>query len=168
MPRVNANRQKNKPFKSKSKGSTDRKKGKASTKTKTIIKPKGRVKNTRNKLIHEAKEKKGQLIGKIQARNDHLDQTTKSIVIQKLKNEAELKIVVLFSANKDSNPNGLISDIYKSLEGSTEIEMKTDFKGIPYPTLQLIPNKKSFIRNKIMIISGERINKQGEKNSEDL
>lgn len=65
MPRVNANRQKNKPFKSKSKGSTDRKKGKASTKTKTIVKPKGRVKNTRNKLIHEAKEKKGQLIGKI-------------------------------------------------------------------------------------------------------
>ena len=45
-------RQKNKPFKTKSKGQVDRKKNKASTKTKNIAKPKGRVKNTRLKLIH--------------------------------------------------------------------------------------------------------------------
>lgn len=52
MPRV-AQRQKNKPFKSKSKALVDRNKNKtAAKKTKTIAKPKGRVKNTRNKLIH--------------------------------------------------------------------------------------------------------------------
>jgi hypothetical protein len=51
MGRVNSQRQKNKPFKAKSKGAVTRKKNKASTKTKTIAKPKGRVKNTRSKLI---------------------------------------------------------------------------------------------------------------------
>lgn len=54
MPRV-SQRQKNKPFKTKSKGLANRKKNKASTKTKTIVKPKGRVKNTRAKLINSAK-----------------------------------------------------------------------------------------------------------------
>lgn len=47
MPRVSNNRQKNKAFKSKSKGASDRKKSKASTKTKSISKPRGRTKNTR-------------------------------------------------------------------------------------------------------------------------
>lgn len=55
MPRVNSQRQKNKTFKAKSKGAVDRKKNKASTKTKSIVKPKGRVKNTRSKLVKEAK-----------------------------------------------------------------------------------------------------------------
>lgn len=81
MPRV-SQRQKNKPFKSKSKALVDRNKNKASTKkTKTIAKPKGRVKNTRSKLIHEAKEKKAMGIEKISAKNDHLDEVTKSAVI---------------------------------------------------------------------------------------
>jgi len=73
MPRI-AQRQKNKPFKSKSKALVDRNKNKTTAKkTKTIAKPKGRVKNTRSKLIHEAKEKKVLGIEKIAAKNDHLD-----------------------------------------------------------------------------------------------
>lgn len=55
MARVKSQRQKNKPFKAKSKGATDRNKNKASTKTKNIAKPKGRVKNTRSKILNEVK-----------------------------------------------------------------------------------------------------------------
>ena len=69
MPRVKSQRQKNKPFKSKSKGAIDRNKGKASTKTKTIAKPKGRVKNTRSKLLNDMKEKKTQEVEKIASKN---------------------------------------------------------------------------------------------------
>lgn len=69
MPRV-SQRQKNKPFKSKSKGVTDRKQSKASTKkTKSIAKTKGRVKNSRSKLLNQAKEKKVAELSKIQAKN---------------------------------------------------------------------------------------------------
>lgn len=58
MPRVN-NRQKNKPFKAKSKGGQERKKlGKATTKTKTIAKQRGRAKHTRSNLVTEAKLRK--------------------------------------------------------------------------------------------------------------
>ena len=86
MPRV-AQRQKNKPFKAKSKGSQDRKKCKATTKTKTIAKVKGRVKNSRANLINAAKEKKLKEINKLAAKNEHLDSTTKTIVMEQLKYE---------------------------------------------------------------------------------
>lgn len=39
------------------------------------------------------------------------------------------------------------------------LTLKTDFKGIPYPVLQILPSAKTFIKNKIMIISGESNNK---------
>lgn len=108
MPRV-SQRQKNKPFKSKSKALVDRKQNKVSAKkTKTIAKSKGRVKNTRSKLLHEAKEKKVSEIEKISAKNEHLDEATKSVVIDQLRNEAEVKIVVLVPANKDADTNSLI------------------------------------------------------------
>ena len=58
MPRVHSSqRQKNKPFKGKS-GATKKGKTKASTKTKNIAKPKGRVKKSRANLVQEAKNKR--------------------------------------------------------------------------------------------------------------
>jgi len=45
------------------------------------------------------------------------------------------------------------------LDGTAGLTLKTDFKGIPYPVLQVLPSTKTFIKNKIMIISGESNNK---------
>lgn len=98
---------------------------------------------------------------RVSSKNEYLDENTKSLVINQMKSEANLKIVVLFPGNKQANTNELIQAIYKSCEGAPGITLKTDFKAIPYPTLQIIPTGKAFIKNKIMIISGERTNRQG-------
>jgi len=68
MPRV-AQRQKNKPFKAKSKGGQDRKQSKATAKTKSIAKVKGRVKSSRNNLLTAAKDKKINKINNLAAKN---------------------------------------------------------------------------------------------------
>ena len=153
MPRV-AQRQKNKPFKAKSKGSQDRKKSKATTKTKSIAKVKGRAKNTRATLINLA--------------NEHLDTTTKTIVMEQLKYEEEIKIVVLVPGNKDADTHILIKELFDSLQGTANVTLKTDFKGIPYPVLQVLPSAKTFIKNKLMIISGESNNKKVNPTSTDI
>lgn len=167
MPRV-AQRQKNKPFKAKSKGSQDRKKSKATTKTKSIAKVKGRAKNTRATLINLAKEKKINEINKLAAKNEHLDTTTKTIVMEQLKYEEEIKIVVLVPGNKDADTHILIKELFDSLQGTANVTLKTDFKGIPYPVLQVLPSAKTFIKNKLMIISGESNNKKVNPTSTDI
>lgn len=72
-------------------------------------------------------------------------------------------------ANREANTNVLVQDIYKGLENTAGLTLKTEFKGIPYPVLQIVPTGKTFIKSKLMIISGMRNNKIGTAStSQDL
>ena len=78
MPRTQfGHRQKNKPFKGKSKTDQTKTKGKASTKTKHIGKGKGRAKNSRLNLVHEAKHKGENEVEKLASKNEYLDSAMK-------------------------------------------------------------------------------------------
>ena len=79
-----------------------------------------------------------------------------------------MKVIVLFPANNDADTNSLIKDIYTSLENTQGVSLKTDFKCIPYPVLQILPTGKTFIKNKITIISGENVNKDNKNVSKHL
>ena len=95
-------------------------------------------------------------VEKLANKNEYLDSVTKSIVVEKMKNETEIKIIVLLAGNKDANTDELLNQIYDEFKDSDcGLEVKTEAKGLPYNALQLIPVGKTFIKNKIMIISGE-------------
>lgn len=101
MPRTNhSQRQKNKPFKGKAKSDKVKGKVKASTKTKNIGKSQARVRNSRIKLVQEAKNKRINEVQKLADKNEYLDSVTKSIVIEKMKADTETKVIVLIGGNK--------------------------------------------------------------------
>lgn len=65
-----------------------------------------------------------------------------------------MKVVVLFPANNEADTDSLIKEIYASLENTAGVTLKTDFKCIPFPVLQILPVGKSFLKSKLTIISG--------------
>lgn len=78
-----------------------------------------------------------------------------------MKNETEIKVIVLLAGNKDANTNELLTEIYNEVKNSScGLEVRTEAKGLPYHAIQIIPSAKSAFKNKLMIISGDLKSKE--------
>jgi hypothetical protein len=113
MPRIHSQaKQKNKPFKGKSKGK-DKGNRIASTKTKSISKSikssAKRVKINKVELVKERKMRKIVEVEGLARKNQYLDVTTKSKITEKMKEQEEVKIVLLLPCNAEADPVALLT-----------------------------------------------------------
>ena len=99
MPRVASNhKQKNRKFKGAGK-SKKQAHVKENGKTKTIAKSRAPKKINKIQRLKEQKEKKTKEIERLSAANEYLDAKTKGNVTQRLKNQNEVRIVLLVPCN---------------------------------------------------------------------
>lgn len=163
MPRVNSSaRQKNKPFKSK-KGKASKSGSKASkvAKTKPISKSlRKRVKLNKNQFVQNIKNKRVSEVDKLTNQNEYLDASTKEFVNMKLKEENEMKVIVLVGGNDDAEPAKVLEKLYQVVGEKEGFLNQVNLPSIPYPSLQIFPTPKSYIQSKMLIIAAKRQEQQ--------